>query len=184
MQYYCSTKLTPSSLLRRMSAPVPIGCHTFRAFIISFLGPSRMHSTCESGTKYALAQAIGITVIDVLPHTLHFPLVLFAPRSVRITITCIMCNQGMMTPSPRSRRGSVGDAASPSQILFTHEEIVVLKLLFSLFDRKGKVRFSSLPLVASSFGGLPNWYQAPSIFHSPLPPASFFPVFSFPHDCS
>ncbi|CAM9422438.1 unnamed protein product [Choristocarpus tenellus] len=27
---------------------------------------------------------------------------------------------------------------SPSQILFTHEEIVVLKLLFSLFDRKGK----------------------------------------------
>ncbi len=27
---------------------------------------------------------------------------------------------------------------SPSQVLFTHEEIVVLKLLFSLFDRKGK----------------------------------------------
>ncbi len=26
----------------------------------------------------------------------------------------------------------------PSQVLFTHEEIVVLKLLFSLFDRKGK----------------------------------------------
>eukprot|EP00904_Undaria_pinnatifida_P007876 jgi/Undpi1/4218/HiC_scaffold_16.g07584.m1 len=45
---------------------------------------------------------------------------------------------GMMTPSPRSRRGSVGEASSPSQILFTHEEIVVLKLLFSLFDRKGK----------------------------------------------
>ncbi|CAM9189634.1 unnamed protein product, partial [Laminaria digitata] len=45
---------------------------------------------------------------------------------------------GMMTPSPRSRKDSVGDAPSPSQILFTHEEIVVLKLLFSLFDRKGK----------------------------------------------
>ncbi|CAM9781535.1 unnamed protein product [Pylaiella littoralis] len=46
---------------------------------------------------------------------------------------------GMMTPSPRSRKSSaVGDSPSPSQILFTHEEIVVLKLLFSLFDRGGK----------------------------------------------
>lgn len=32
-----------------------------------------------------------------------------------------------------------GESPSPSQILFTHEEIVVLKLLFSLFDRGGKV---------------------------------------------
>eukprot|EP00752_Nemacystus_decipiens_P014748 g13131.t1 len=49
--------------------------------------------------------------------------------------------EGMMTPSPRSRKGSVGGESpspSPSQILFTHEEIVVLKLLFSLFDRGGK----------------------------------------------
>lgn len=45
-----------------------------------------------------------------------------------------------MTPSPRSRKSSaVGESPSPSQILFTHEEIVVLKLLFSLFDRGGKV---------------------------------------------
>lgn len=51
-----------------------------------------------------------------------------------------MGGQGMMTPSPRSRKGSIaGESASPSQILFTHEEIVVLKLLFSLFDRGGKV---------------------------------------------
>lgn len=33
-----------------------------------------------------------------------------------------------------------GESPSPSQILFTHEEIVVLKLLFSLFDRGGKVQ--------------------------------------------
>ncbi|CAN0234114.1 unnamed protein product [Scytosiphon promiscuus] len=47
--------------------------------------------------------------------------------------------EGTMTPSPRSRRGSMsGESPSPSQILFTHEEIVVLKLLFSLFDRGGK----------------------------------------------
>lgn len=46
----------------------------------------------------------------------------------------------MMTPSPRSRNSSMmGESPSPSQILFTHEEIVVLKLLFSLFDRGGKV---------------------------------------------
>ncbi|CAN0536114.1 unnamed protein product [Ectocarpus sp. 12 AP-2014] len=45
----------------------------------------------------------------------------------------------MMTPSPRSRNSSMmGESPSPSQILFTHEEIVVLKLLFSLFDRGGK----------------------------------------------
>ncbi|CAM9330232.1 unnamed protein product [Ectocarpus sp. 8 AP-2014] len=48
-------------------------------------------------------------------------------------------NEGMMTPSPRSRNSSMmGESPSPSQILFTHEEIVVLKLLFSLFDRGGK----------------------------------------------
>eukprot|EP00903_Cladosiphon_okamuranus_P010281 g9733.t1 len=48
--------------------------------------------------------------------------------------------EGNMTPSPRSRKGSTGESPSPSpsQILFTHEEIVVLKLLFSLFDRGGK----------------------------------------------
>lgn len=48
----------------------------------------------------------------------------------------------MMTPSPRSRIGSMGGESpspAPSQILFTHEEIVVLKLLFSLFDTGGKV---------------------------------------------
>lgn len=48
-----------------------------------------------------------------------------------------------MTPSPRSRKGSMSGeppSPSPSQILFTHEEIVVLKLLFSLFDRGGKAR--------------------------------------------
>lgn len=52
-----------------------------------------------------------------------------------------------MTPSPRSRKGSVGGESpspAPSQILFTHEEIVVLKLLFSLFDRGGKVRTCDL----------------------------------------
>lgn len=46
---------------------------------------------------------------------------------------------GMVTPSPRSRKSSLGES-SPSQMLFTHEEIVVLKLLFSLFDRKSKVK--------------------------------------------
>ncbi|CAN0170496.1 unnamed protein product, partial [Ectocarpus fasciculatus] len=47
--------------------------------------------------------------------------------------------EGVMTPSPRSRNSSMmGESPSPSQILFTHEEIVVLKLLFSLFDRGGK----------------------------------------------
>ncbi len=35
-------------------------------------------------------------------------------------------------------RGRLHHRKSPSQVLFTHEEIVVLKLLFSLFDRKGK----------------------------------------------
>ncbi len=40
----------------------------------------------------------------------------------------------MMPEGARDRK----HRKSPSQVLFTHEEIVVLKLLFSLFDRKGK----------------------------------------------
>lgn len=66
------------------------------------------------------------------------------PLGLGIVVTFVFSlGKVLATPSPRDKRGSaVSGAPSPSQILFTHEEIVVLKLLFSLFDRKGKVRSS------------------------------------------
>jgi hypothetical protein len=53
--------------------------------------------------------------------------------------------------SPTDNTGgssSSSAAAAPSQILFTHEEIIVLKLIFSLFDRKGKDTITREDIVA------------------------------------
>jgi hypothetical protein len=53
------------------------------------------------------------------------------------------------SPSDTVSSGSgSGAAAAPSQILFTHEEIIVLKLIFSLFDRKGKDTITREDIVA------------------------------------
>jgi hypothetical protein len=62
------------------------------------------------------------------------------------TLSELVLREGLASPAPSNRNPSRRDGPStseserrtPSQVLFSHEEIIVLKLLFSLFDRKGK----------------------------------------------
>ncbi|CAM9355400.1 unnamed protein product [Chrysoparadoxa australica] len=49
---------------------------------------------------------------------------------------------------PAQGKREDGTGKDPSQVLFTHEEIVVLKLIFSLFDRKGKNTITRDDIVA------------------------------------